>query len=241
VGGRLLGGHADARPVQSAADDLGDVAEGHPFLAAEPHRITVGYTRGFIVTPVVAELRRRHPEADVQTLYLEWGEPRAALLDHRVDAVATRLPLPTDGLHVTVLYDEPRLLLVSVHHRPAGKESVTLDDSAGESLLRVCDEAWNSFWRIDPRPDGSRAPDGPLAESFEDKLELVAAGHAVTVSAVARPNAIRPDLTTVPLTGVEPSHVVLATRADDRNRLVAAFRKKAQAHFTSTDDSVRTE
>lgn len=33
----------------------------------------------------------------------------------------------------------------------------------------------------------------------------------------------------VPLEGVEPSHVVLATRAGDRSRLVADFRKYAEA------------
>ena len=42
----------------------------------------------------------------------------------------------------------------------------------------------------------------------------------------------RPDLTTVPLRGVEPSHVVLATRADDHSRLLAAFRKSAHALLT---------
>jgi hypothetical protein len=36
----------------------------------------------------------------------------------------------------------------------------------------------------------------------------------------------------VPLRGVEPSHVVLATRAGDRSRLVTAFRKSAEAHLT---------
>jgi hypothetical protein len=33
--------------------------------------------------------------------------------------------------------------------------------------------------------------------------------------------------------GVEPSHVVLACRADDRSRLVAAFRKLAGSHMTA--------
>jgi hypothetical protein len=35
------------------------------------------------------------------------------------------------------------------------------------------------------------------------------------------------------LENVEPSHVVLATRAGDRSRLVAAFRKLAEAHITA--------
>src|SRR6202043_2905025 len=55
--------------------------------AAQPSRITIGYTPGLIITPAVRQLRRQHPDADVQSLHLEWNEPREALLDHRVDAV----------------------------------------------------------------------------------------------------------------------------------------------------------
>jgi DNA-binding transcriptional LysR family regulator len=201
--------------------------------AAQPSRVTVGYTVGLIVTPAVRILRRQHPDADVQTLHLDWDEPREALLDHRVDAAVTRLPLRTDGLHVTILYDEPRALLVPLDHRLAGKESVTLDDIAGEPIPRLPDPAWNAYWRIDPRPDGTPAPDGPLVEAIEDKNELIAAGEAVAIIPGGfPPGIIRPDLTTIPLHGVEPSHVVLATRAGDRGRLVAAFRKAAQDSLT---------
>ena len=240
LGARLL----DRTPQGTALTEAGEVflprarallrsaaqAAAATRAAAQPSRITIGYTPGLIVTPAVRNLRRQHPDADVQTLHLEWNEPRAALLDHRVDAAVTRLPIRTDGLHVTILYDEPRLLLVSLDHRLAGKESVTLDDIAGEPIPRFPDPAWNAYWRIDPRPDGSPAPDGPFVEAIEDKLELIAAGQAVAIiPAGVRTVSPRPDLTTVPLYGVEPSHVVLATRADDRSRLVAAFRKSAQA------------
>ncbi|MFC0553663.1 LysR family transcriptional regulator [Planotetraspora thailandica] len=215
--------------LQSAAQ-----AAAHARAAAQPSRITVGYTSGLIVTPAVRELRRRNPDAAVQSLYLDWNEPRAALLDHRVDAVVTRLPFPTDGLHVTVLYDEPRVLVVPLDHRLAGKESVTVDDIADEPLPRVrgSDPAWSAFWRLEPRPGGRSAPDGPIVDAMEDKFELIAAGHAVAISPGLHGHSLRPDLTTVPLEGVEPSHVVLATRAGDRSRLVAAFRKYAEAHLT---------
>jgi DNA-binding transcriptional LysR family regulator len=203
--------------------------------AAQPSRITIGYTAGLIVTPAVRNLRRQHPDADVQALHLDWNEPREALLDHRVDAVVTRLPIRTDGLHVTILYDEPRLLLVPVDHRLAGKESVTLDDIAGEPIPRLPDPVWNAYWRIDPRPDGSPAPDGPLVEAYEDKTELIAAGQAVAIIPGGIPaGSLRPDLTTIPLHGVEPSHVILATRAADRSRLVAAFRKSAHDCLTAS-------
>ena len=205
--------------------------------AAQPSRITIGYTAGLIVTPAVLEMRREHPDADVQVMHLAWDKARNALLDHRVDAVVTRLPFPTDQLHVTVLYDEPRVLVVPLTHRLAGKESITLDDIADEPMPRIrdSDPAWSAFWRVDPRPDGRRAPDGPFIDALEDKFEVIAAGQAVAITAGFHGNSLRPDITTVPLEGVEPSHVVLATRAGDRGRLVAAFRKLAEAHLTGPE------
>jgi DNA-binding transcriptional LysR family regulator len=143
------------------------------------------------------------------------------------------LPFSTDQLHVTILYEEPRVLLVPLGHRLAGRQSVTIDDIADEPIpkFRDCDPAWNDFWRIDPRPDGRGAPEGPLLETLEDGLELIAAGQAVAIT-IGFFERLRPDITTVPLEGVEPGHVVLASRAGDRSRLVAAFRKLAAVHLT---------
>jgi hypothetical protein len=155
------------------------------------------------------QLRRQYPEADARAVRLPCGEARAALLDLRADAVVTRLPLDTGGLRVTALYDEPRVLVIPAGHRLAGKESVTLGDLADEPLPAV------------PRADA-------------DKFEDIAEGDIVIVSAGLRPDAGRPDLTTVPVEDAEPSHVVLATRAGDRNRLVADFRAHARACLTGT-------
>ena len=217
-----------ARELLRAADE----AAARARAVALPRQITIGYTTGIIVTLAVQDLRRRNPDADVRTLHLAWNEPRPALLDRSVDAAVARLPFPTNRLHVTVLYDEPRVLLVSRDHRLAGRQSVTFDDIAGEPIPREPDPTWSAFWRVDPRPDGKPAPDGPLVDALEDKSELIASGQAVAiVSAGLRGDSLRPDLTTVALEGVEPSHVVLATRRGDRSRLVVAFRAAAQCHL----------
>ncbi len=201
--------------------------------AAQPSRITIGYTSGLTLTPALRKLRHQHPDAEVHTLHLPWNEPREALLGHRADAVVTRLPLRTEGLHVTILYDDPRVLLIPRSHRLAGKQSVALADIADEPIPRLPDAAWNAYWRIDPRPDGTPAPDGPLVDAVEDKIELIAAGQAVAIaSAGLRADSMHPDLTTIALDDVDPAHVVLATRAGDRSRLVAAFRKCAQERLT---------
>ncbi|MER5447420.1 LysR family transcriptional regulator [Streptomyces sp. NPDC002764] len=207
---------------------------------ARPGRFTVGFTSGLIVTAAVREMRRRHPEADVRSRHLGWDEGRAALLGHRVDAVVTRLPLATDQLDMTVLYDEPRAVVVPVDHRLAGKESVTVDDIADEPMPRIigADPAWAAFWRLEPRPDGRPVPDGPEIADLEDKFEVVAAGEALVVTAYPTGVRLRPDLTAVPLHGVEPSQVALATRAGDRGRLVTAFRKVARTHLTGPAEPV---
>jgi DNA-binding transcriptional LysR family regulator len=242
LGARLL----DRTPQGSRLTDAGRVflPQAHALLrsahhaatttraAARPSTITIGYTGSLIVTPAVRELRRRYPDAEVHTLHLDWNDVHTALLDRRVDAAVTREPFPTDNLRVTVLYDEPRVLLVPTFHRLAGKESVTLDDIADEVLVRYPDPAKDAFWRIDPRPDGRPAPDGPLVETLADKLEQVAGGLALALAPAGdQHSTLRHDLTTVPIEGIEPCKVVLATRANDRSHLVAAFRDTARTHL----------
>jgi DNA-binding transcriptional LysR family regulator len=243
LGARLL----DRTPQGSRLTEAGEVflprarallrsaaqAAASTRAAAAPGRITIGYLTNLFVTPAVRELRRHHPDAEFVTRHLGWNETSAALLEHRVDVAITRLPLPAGGLHVTPLHDEERVLVVAADHRLAGLESVTLDDIADEPLPRLADPAWNAFWRVDPRPDGRRAPDGPLLESYEEKYELIAAGQLVSiVPAAVRRSRLRPDVTIVPLEGVEPCHVVLATRDDDRSRLLADTCETLETHLT---------
>ncbi|GAB7046408.1 LysR family transcriptional regulator [Catenuloplanes indicus] len=204
--------------------------------AARPAAITIGYTKGLIITDGVRAMRRHHPDAEVHTRLLAWSESRGALVEHLVDAVVTRLPFRTDRLRVTVLHDEPRVLVVSRDHPLAGRQSVTLDDIAEEPIpyVRQGDAQLNAYWRLDPRPDGRPAPAGPLVEALEDKQELIAAGQAVAIGPPLDPaTGLHPGLTTVPLHGVEPSQIVLATRAGDRNRLVTSFRRIAEATLTA--------
>lgn len=202
--------------------------------ASRPQTIIIGYTRGLLITAAVRALRKAEPEAEVKTRLLAWNDSRSALLDHRVDAVVTRLPFVTDQLHVTVLHDEPRVLVVPLDHPLVGRESVTLDDVANEPIphVRQADPLLNAYWRMDPRPDGRPAPDGPLVEDLEDKHELIAAGQAVAIGPpLDHATGLHPGLTTIALRDVEPAQVVIATRTSDRRRLVSAFREHAEARL----------
>ncbi|MET0496119.1 MAG: LysR substrate-binding domain-containing protein [Actinoplanes sp.] len=182
------------------------------------------------------EAERRHPGAEVRIRRQSWKDVPSALRDCRVDALIARLPFPfpADELRTTVLYEEPRVLVVPASHRLANRESVVLADFADEALIRYPCTAveWNSFWRLEPRPDGSPAPDGPLVESFDDRLELVAEGQAMAIlPAGDRRSTQREDLASMPIKDVDPCQVVVASRADDHSALVADFHASAKAHL----------
>ncbi|MCS7477090.1 LysR family transcriptional regulator [Umezawaea endophytica] len=200
--------------------------------AAGAREISIGYVEDIVITPAVRHLRHRHPDALVRTRHLDWHDA-GALQERRVDALVARVPLPfaIDGLRVTVLYDEPRVLLVPTSHRLAGKESITPDDFADEEVVACSGTA--AEWS----PSRLHAGAGEVVVGFQDKLELVASGQAVgVVPAGDQRGSLRQDVTTVPIEGAEPYQVVLATRVDDPNPLVDDFHAAALTHLTGSPD-----
>jgi DNA-binding transcriptional LysR family regulator len=199
-------------------------AAAHTRAAAAPRSVTIGYTTNLVIAPAVRELRRRRPDTQVSTRHLDWNGAHPALLQRRVDAAVTRLPIPVDGVEIMVLYREPKVLLLSRRHRLAGRDWVDLADIAGEIMPRVSDAAWNAHWRIDPRPDGRPAPDGPVIDDKSELFDYLAEGEAVLIApADSRAPDLLPELTTVPLRGAEPGEVALVRRAGETNPLVQAF------------------
>lgn len=220
---------AHAEPMLAAAVR----AAAHARAAAAPRRLTVGYTTNLVVAAAVRELRVRHPDVDVTVRHLPWNGAHPALTDRLVDVAVTRLPIPRDGVELTTLYREPRAVLVARRHRLAAKDAVELADLEGEVMPRVSDAMWDSWWRSGPRPDGWTAPDGPVLDDAAEMFDFIAeTGAVLIVPADSRIPDLNPELTTVPLLGVEPGEVALARRAGEPNALVDEFASCA-AEFIS--------
>ena len=161
-------------------------------------RIVIGYVEDLVITPAARDLRRRHPGADIATRHLECRQQRA-FTEGRVDVLVARAPLfvPTDDVRVTVLYEEPRMLVVPVDHRLAERVSVSLNDFAADDAVLCPHGGPRSMYSTDGDGDdpGSPRPAGPGAETFEDRLEAVASGQAVAILPVGdRRSSLRPDL-----------------------------------------------
>ncbi|MET0897774.1 MAG: LysR family transcriptional regulator [Mycobacterium sp.] len=201
-------------------------------------KVIIGYVDDLVITSAVRELRRRHPEADIGTRHLECHE-EAAFTDGRVDVLVARDPLfiPTDDARVTVLYEEPRMLVMPADHPLAGRMSVSLDDFAGDQTM-ICSHGGTRsiFPAQDYRPsDPGPVSAGPVIERFEDRLELVASGQAIAVLPTGdRRSSLRAGLTTVPVDGFPASKVVVATRVGEQNPLVFDFVRLAQSHLTGS-------
>lgn len=233
-GTRLTAAGAAFLPRALALLQDAHAAEVAARAVAGPERIVVGHVAALLVTPAVRALRAERPDVEVRTRHLDWREPRPALFEHRVDVAVARLPFPTQGLRVQHLYDEPRVVLVARDHPVASCPKVRLADIADLPVphLPDPDPDWAAFWRVDPRPDGRPAPLGPLVDTPEDRLEVVAAGGAAAIATSSvRHGHLRPDLVAVPLTDAAPVSVVVAVRADEDAGLVVHFSRLAEQHL----------
>ncbi|CAN5429434.1 LysR substrate-binding domain-containing protein [soil metagenome] len=222
----------EAQALLNAARQAALIARAY----APAGKVVIGYVEDLIITAAVRELRRRHPRADVGTRHLDCVDERA-FAEGQVDVLVARAPLhfQPDETRTTVLYDEPRMLVLPADHHLAGRASVSTDDFAGDESV-LCPHGGprsvyptDSYRRSDPGPISA----GPVFPSFEDTLELVASGQAIAVMPVGdRRSSLRADLVSVPVEGVPPSEVVVATRVGDPNPLVTDFVWAARTQLT---------
>lgn len=192
--------------------------------------VVIGFVDDLVITPAVRALRARHPKADIGTRHLECYDTRA-FTDGHVDVIVARDPvmIADADTRMTVLYEEPRMLVVASDHPLADRASVTPDDfAAGETV--TCPHGGTRVMY----PTAKSTPFDPwsVTESFEDRMELVASGRAVAVLPIGdRRSSLRADLVTVAVEGLPMSTVMLATRIADPNPLVGAFIRAALMHL----------
>jgi len=190
-----------------------------------PGRITVGFAAGLTITAAVAAFRTDFPNAEIRMKRLDWFEQHDAVRNGGVDVCVGRLPIDDTEVAVSPLYDEPRVVMLPIGHRFAGKESLSIVDLADEPIARhEGAAAWDAFWRVDPRPDGRPAPDGPVVEGIEEKLEHVANGDCIAiVPASAADHYVRNDVCGTPIRDIPPATVAILTRREQHPPMLLAF------------------
>ena len=189
---------------------------------------TVGFMPGLVVTAATRAFGLRHPELSIEVMRTSWTDQVDVLRDGRVDIGYVRMPVDQRGLRVEPLLDEPRVAMLPVWHRLAGKDSIRLPDLAGEQLLQNADVV----------PEWSEVAGPPLVRTeipelrtVEEKLEHVAAGSGVVVLPLSTATFYpRPDVTSVLIEDIAPSRVFLAWDSARRSPLIQEFAAIAIEH-----------
>ena len=224
AGRRLL---ADAPALLAAADELARTVRGTA-------QLRVGFMPGITVTAEVRALQDRHPDLDVVLVRTTWADQVSTLHDGRVDIGYVRLPIDRSGLVVRPLFTEPRVVVMAIEHRLAGKESVSVADLADEHLLQDPDAV--PEWRdIATELRAAPARPAPVFGSVEEKLEHVAAGRGIAV--IPQSTAAyytRPDVVAVAVSDIGPNHVCLAWSRRRHDPLVGEFAELAATMITSS-------
>jgi DNA-binding transcriptional LysR family regulator len=211
---------ADAGPLLASADALRRrVARA----ARGPGSFTIGFMPGLIVTEVVRALASRHPQLTVNVLRTGWDDQTEVIRDGRADVSYIRLPADQSGLQVRALLAEPRVAVLPVGHRLAGKDTISIADLADEHLLQDPDAV--PEWRdIATEMRTQRRRGAPFFRTVEEKLEHVAAGHGIVLLPLS--TAVfytRPGVAYSHVSDIPPNQVCLAWDTTRRGQLIQDF------------------
>ncbi|MGP3983796.1 LysR family transcriptional regulator [Streptomyces sp. KR80] len=185
--------------------------------------LTVGFMLGVDIAPVVRAFSERHPGVEVGLERLRWWNHGQAVLEGRVDVGVVRLPIASEGLTLLPLYTEPVRVTLPTEHPLAGQAAVSVADLADEPVFGYAEAspAWNAFWSIDPRPDGTRPRQGPLVHDMEEIVEYVRGGRGVAfLPATVTAAFPRDDVTYVPVIDAPLGQIVLAWQAGRQSPLI---------------------
>lgn len=213
----------ESRALLASADAarrrLQGIAGGHATL-------TVGFFGGDEFTNALRRFAAARPEAEVHLHRMYWHDQVELLHDGRVDVAFVHLPIDEHGLELLPVRREPRVAVLAASHPAACREEIGIDDLADEPMIshRSASDAWQAFHNVDPRPDGRHPRLGPQVDNLEEKLELVAAGTAISVvPASVAATYVKPGVVYVPITDIPPIQICLAWKADRRSELVDTF------------------
>ncbi|WP_382307797.1 LysR family transcriptional regulator [Herbiconiux sp. UC225_62] len=201
--------------------------------------IGLGFMPGLIVTPVVRALSERFPALAVEVVRTSWDDQVEMVHDGRIDASFVRLPIARDGLRVTVLFAEPRVVALPASHElatssaappgpvDAGTPDAGASDAGTSGAVKLADllplrllQAPDAVpeWRdalLAAGTDPHEVMRGrPVVHTVEEKLEHVAALRGVVVlpESTAR-FYTRPDVVYRMVDDLPPNEVALVSEA----------------------------
>jgi DNA-binding transcriptional LysR family regulator len=220
-----------ARHVLASAADAVD--EATRAGSGRIGRLIIGFSTAAGSVPMVRAIIRRFtqsaPGIDIRLVEHDFSDPTAGLLSGGSQVAFVFAPLPDDRLDSLTVLEEPRLAALAVDHPLANREELVSADLTGLPWLRVPapDSPWTRFWFRHPLGEPQAGPEIRTADEWVPAIEA-GLGVAFTMPSVMA-NFPHTEISTVPVTDLEPARLVLAWRREDADPVVAAFVASARA------------
>src|SRR6478736_2133767 len=165
---------------------------------------------------------QRLPDSPLEAVPVEDADALDHLREGASSMVLLRLPVDREGLHVIPLYEEVPVVVVSKEHVVSAVDEVDVADLADEVLMQ--DPASVPEWTAVAGPEALERATAMPHMTTKQAVSVVASGSGVVVvpMSVARLHH-RKDVVHRPVTGVAPSRVGLAWRADDEDPRIEEF------------------
>ncbi|MEU6349771.1 LysR family transcriptional regulator [Streptomyces sp. NPDC047072] len=131
---------------------------------------------------VLARLRDRHPELEVEVRNVTFLDMFGTLLTGEVDAAFLRGPLPA-GMQSLHLASEPRVVVLPADDPLADRGPLTLAQLADRAVVDMPPEVPRPWWdhlTVNPRPDGTPVRFGPVVRDTEAMVLAVTQRQAIT-------------------------------------------------------------
>lgn len=168
-------------------------------------------------TRLVAAFRERHPGVRVTIRETDLTDPTAGLRSGLADVVFTRTPFDETGVTTHILRTDEVGVVLRADDPHAGRAELDPDELADRRWFRLpegTDPVWCAYWAGPGRA-------GPVVRTVHECMQAVLWNGTVGIAPLG--HTLPGGLTTVPLRGKAPCHLVVAWQAADQNPLVRSF------------------
>jgi DNA-binding transcriptional LysR family regulator len=209
-----------ARAAVEAVDAAGDLA--HELGRAGRGVLAVGHQKVPLTrwAPMFQRLCERRPGVEVRWRPLDFPRVDRSPVD-AVDVAMALQPSADPKLSALVLERTPRVALMAVGHRLAGRRKLSVADILDEPFAGgdpALDPRWRAFWTLDEERGG---PARSTPDRVANGADVVAAGEAIATSTPAIAASLaHPGIVAVPLVDARPVHVALLWRTGHGKPLV---------------------
>lgn len=174
---------------------------------------------------------REHPGVEIRYRELAFPGPSTSAWLADVDVAVAHAPPSDDRVWTQLVRHEPRVAIVPLRHRLAGRQQLPLEDVLGEMFIGLhpsVDPGWAGFWSLDDHRGGppaavthDRAATAPEVLAALAVREAITTVPAAVAAALATPGA---PVEAISLPGVAPATIVLAGLKERASPAVAALR-----------------